>query len=520
MTRGRFAMKEAGFLRGLVVAVLVLAVCAGPALALPDGAAIRATLEGPGALVLEGRTLDRAELRTLYEKRDFRPIWNAARRQSFRRALGFARSQGLDPADYAVLDVVPVDRELLLTNAFLRYARALARGRVAPTTFETDWRIPPPEFDPSKVLDAAIHGDVATVLAGLAPQNARYERLRAALQHYEAMAKRRWRPLRIALPLRPGAGGPDILKLRARLAADGFAGPATDDPSVYDESLMEAVSRFQAARGLTVDGKVGRWTLAALNVSPAWRARQIRLNLERWRSLPRIEAKTRVEVNVPAATATLYEDGAPVEQMRAIVGAVDHPTPVLRARITSVVFNPPWVVPLPILDNEIRPLAKRDPHYLERFGYAYEDIRGIREFVQLPGPKNALGRIKFEMFNPDAIYMHGTPDQNIFKLARRAYSHGCVRVEHPVALAQHLLASDRWSRAAIEDAIAAGATQSVTLPHPVPVYMLYWTAFVDPDGIVEFRDDIYGRDRRLAQALAAQRIADHLVAAGRNADKG
>ena len=162
-------------------------------------------------------------------------------------------------------------------------------------------------------------------------------------------------------------------------------------------------------------------------------------------------------------------------------------------------------------------MLKRDPRYLERFNFVYEDVHGGEQLVQLPGPTNSLGQIKFEMPNPDDVYMHDTPGRGLFALARRYISHGCVRVEDPRGLAQIVLDSDQWSAQAINDAIAAGATKTVPLKRTLPVYMLYWTAFVDPDGTAEFRDDVYGRDRRLAEALAARDAADHLVTA---ADKG
>jgi murein L,D-transpeptidase YcbB/YkuD len=200
--------------------------------------------------------------------------------------------------------------------------------------------------------------------------------------------------------------------------------------------------------------------------------------------------------------------------MRAIVGAPEHPTPVLHARMTSVLFNPPWNVPWSIIQNEIRPLLKRDPGYLERNGYAYVERNGGRQLEQLPGPNNALGQIKFEMPNLDDIYLHDTPTRTLFARSRRALSHGCVRVEDPRGLASLVLApSPAAAPDAIDQAVASGETLSVPLPHAIPVYLLYWTAFVDADGQVEFRDDIYGRDRRLAAALEARDAADRLVVA-------
>jgi murein L,D-transpeptidase YcbB/YkuD len=162
-------------------------------------------------------------------------------------------------------------------------------------------------------------------------------------------------------------------------------------------------------------------------------------------------------------------------------------------------------------------MLKKNPNYLERFGFAYWDVRGGKELVQVPGPTNSLGQVKFEMPNPDDVYMHDTPEKRLFALSRRYISHGCIRVEDPRGLAQVLLDSDQWSRDAIDAAIATGQTKNVPLHKTLPVYVLYWTAFVDPDGTVEFRDDVYGRDRRLAEALAARAAADHLAATG---DKG
>ena len=506
------------------ILVAVLSAWAGAALAapanLPDRAAIAGMLETEGALAIAGRPLDRPFLQALYTKRDFQPIWSEERVAALRRALDDAPSHGIDAAPLPPASPKAADRELLLTDAFLRYAAALARGRVAPGDFESDWRIAAPAFDPAKLLEAATTGDIVKLLADLAPHEAAYERLRLALAHYRELAKSPWPQLKTS-PLKPGDQSEAVLQLRDRLAAEGLLAPPDldGDPGIYDESLKAAVSRFQETHGLTIDGSAGRATLAALNVSAAMRVKQIRWNLERWRSLPRINATTRVEVNVPAAMAVLYQEDQPAKVMKTIVGAVVHPTPVLRARMQSVLFNPPWNVPSSIIENEIRPALKKDPRYLQKGNYAYVEVNGGRQLVQLPGPKNALGQIKFEMPNPDDIYMHDTPDKRLFGQARRALSHGCVRVEDPRDFARLVLASPDWSLEAIDAAIAAKVTRSVPLPHTIPVYMLYWTAFVDSDGTIEFRDDLYGRDKRLAEALAAQDAMDHVAVAANERGK-
>ena len=488
-----------------------------------DGAALQAALQGSGSLVVAGHALDRAALIAVYQAHGFQPVWTDEREQSFDTALADAESQGLDPSVYKVAATKPVARELLLTDAFLRYASALARGRVPPKDFETDWRIDQPAFDGPRVLDAAVISDVAGVLAALAPHEPEYDRLRQALQRYEALAHQEWHVLFSPISIQPGDHADIVTDLRDRLIAEGYldGGKTIDDPTYYDPALQAAVSRFQTTHGLPVDGAVGKLTLAALNVSPSLRARQIRWDLERWRSLPRIDAADRIEVNAAAATATLYANSQPVRVIRTIVGATVHPTPVLRASIRSVLLNPPWVVPSSIIEKEIRPMLKRDPNYLQRFGFAYQDLsNGGKALVQHPGPSNSLGLVKFEMPNSDDIYMHDTPERQLFTLSRRYISHGCVRVEDPRELARILLNSDQWSRDAIDAAIATGQTKSIPLHKTLPVYVLYFTAFVDPDGTVEFRDDIYGRDRRLAQALAARAAADHLAASDGKATSG
>jgi murein L,D-transpeptidase YcbB/YkuD len=486
-----------------------------PAPGTPE-AAIRDALAGTDPLILGGRALDKTTLNTLYGPRGFQAIWTETRQESFRHALEEADSHGLDAHGFAVTTTQPTARELLLTDAFLRYAEALAHGRVNPKDFETDWRIDPPAFNAGQVFNAAINGDVRTVLAALAPHEPAYERLREALRRYTALDSKAWHVLFSPVTVQLGDHGDIVKDLRDRLIAEGYLDAAIvpEDPSAFDETLAAAVSKFQTTHGLPVDGSVGKLTLAALNVSPALRTRQIRWNLERWHSLPRIDAAARIEVNVAAAQAVLFADGQPVRMMKSIVGSAIHPTPVLRARISSVLLNPPWVVPASIIKNEIQPMLKKNPNYLDRFGFAYWDVRGGKELVQVPGPTNSLGQVKFEMPNPDDIYMHDTPERRLFGLSRRYISHGCVRVEDPRGLAQVLLDSDQWSRDAIDAAIATGQTQRVPLHKSLPVYVLYWTAFVDPDGTVEFRDDVYGRDRRLAQALAARAAADHLAASG------
>jgi L,D-transpeptidase YcbB len=492
---------------GLLASLLCLLVVAvAPAAAGPaaDPAEIEALLTGPGDLKAGVRLLDHEELADLYRARDFKPIWDEERAAALRAAVAEAPAQGIDGVAFDVPDAAsPAERELLLTDALLRYGRILAAGRVDPQSFESDWLLPRPHFDAVALFDWAAAGDVAAALSDLLPADPAYQRLQAALARYQELAKGAPWP-RIAFndkKLKRGDRADVVVALRQRLADEGFVAP--DAGALFDSALETELKRFQAQRGLAVDGTLGKSTLAALNVSAAERVEQIKLNLERWRSVPRHRPATRIEVNVAAATAILYQEDKESLAFRTIIGAADHPTPVLTARIRSVLYNPPWKVPTWIIKHEIRPALRRDPHYLERNGYVYVEHDGDRILQQVPGPKNALGRLKFEMPNPDDIYMHDTPSRTLFLRARRSLSHGCIRVENPRALASRVLEPlPAAEPAAIDAAIDSGETTSIALPHSVPVYTFYWTAFVDDDGTIEFRDDLYGRDRRLAAALA------------------
>ncbi len=495
--------------RCLVLALVASLFAASVARAEVDSTALAALLQRGGTVALAGRRLDAGMLNRVYAGRDYRPIWNAQRRSELGTALAQAASQGLDPAAFDVPNADPAVTEVLLTDAFMRYARALGRGLVTMSDVDSDWAIPQPTIDPAAVLTQALQHGVAATLAALPPQDADYARLRQAYLRYRDFSQHAaWGPITLKLPLKPGTSGPDAIKLRQRLAAEGLV--ATGDGPQFDAALAAAVSRFQEARGLPPDGVVGQATLTALNVTPGARLRTLRLNLERRRAMPRVEPSTRVVVNVPDATVTLYQEGQPPLTMRAVVGAPNHPTPVMGATMVGVLLNPPWIVPTSIAVKEIEPLARRDPGYLARNDYVY-DGPGGQQLTQRPGPKSALGKIKFELPNRFDVYLHDTPAKALLTRTRRALSHGCVRLEHPRELAQRVMADDpTWTMAAIDAAIATGKTQRLSLPHPIPVSIVYWTAYVDDDGTVEFRNDVYGRDQRLDEALVAHDMSEQL----------
>jgi murein L,D-transpeptidase YcbB/YkuD len=278
-----------------------------------------------------------------------------------------------------------------------------------------------------------------------------------------------------------------VVLLRRRLVAEGYRpGPPPGDSARYDSTLSSVVRRFQETHGLEPDGVVGRSTLRELNVPASRRVTQIIRNLERGRVIP---GRRYLVVNIPAFQLELVEDGRRILELRTIVGRPDWPTPVTQATVTELVFRPVWRVPGSIATREILPRVRRDPEYLRRIG-----MRALPsgQLVQEPGPANPLGGVKFVMHTPYGVFLHDTPARLLFESRQRALSHGCIRIEHAERLAAYLLPA--WTEDSIRSAMATGRDRRVPVPDPLPVRLVYRTAWREPDGLIAFREDIYRRD--------------------------
>jgi murein L,D-transpeptidase YcbB/YkuD len=325
-------------------------------------------------------------------------------------------------------------------------------------------------------------------------------------------------PLAAGPDLNLGAVGPAVEALRARLAAEDPATPATvarvtapagpppatPDPTIgqplFDAPLGEAVKRAQKRMGLEPSGTVGAATRAALNLSVERRIDQIVANMERWRWLPPVLPEDRVQVNVAAGVLALYKGDEVTMTMRAVTGKPNGgETPLLSSEIHSIVLNPPWNVPAGIAARELLPKGRA---YLASAGFRILPGGGLQ---QAPGPGSALGLIKFDFQNPYAVYLHDTPSKGGFARYTRLASHGCVRLEKPLALARAIMAGDPvWTPEQIDETIAGGKTTRAQVANPVAVYLLYWTAFPTAGGQMNFRQDPYGWDTLLIQRIAAQ----------------
>ncbi|SHF86687.1 Putative peptidoglycan binding domain-containing protein [Microbulbifer donghaiensis] len=354
------------------------------------------------------------------------------------------------------------------------------------------------------------------------PYGRQYALMREELARYSALAEDdNWRPLGPGQTLAPGMRDPRVAQLRGLLMQYGDYrlddhAAANRDADEYDEQLQEAVRRFQRRHGLKEDALVDERTRARLNTNPAERAQTLAANLERWQQLPKDLGPRYIIVNIPDYSLRLIDHEQEQFQMRVVVGKPKHETPQLTTRMTRVVFNPIWRVPPNIALRELLPKGSAHltadgyrlvNHSGRAVPFTRRNVAGVRRgkvtLQQKGGPGNALGRVKFVIPNREAIFLHDTNSKHLFKRGQRAFSHGCIRLEKPLEFARMMLAEqNNWSEARIERAMLSSRTQGIELENPIPVYIAYWTAWVDDEGLLQFRPDIYGRDDPEAAADA------------------
>jgi L,D-transpeptidase YcbB len=533
-----------------LVAVLMLAGCGTRAeKGRQMDEALRAVLESerrPAFVTAdaEGTALWK-QAREFYQEREFAPAWieNTAptsRMDDLIRALQEADREGIDPDLYGATHIAERRAEaskgfltrqgfdpeeagkldVWLTYVYLKFASDLANGMSDLASADRNWHIKGDAFDPRAHLGEAIERNrITESLRDLLPDHRNYTALRDALTEYRKLADDGgWPEVPKNLRLKPGQKHAAVPALARRLAVTGdYTGrvqaedPEGDEqePAVYDEALQEAVKRFQARHGLSAEGLVGAETVTALNVPVDARVRQIELNLERWRWLPRDLGDRYILVNVPEMRLRVHENGRVPLAMNVVVGTRATQTPIFNDEMSYLVFSPYWNVPDSIAQGETLPGMLRDPNYLarnnmeiiDRSGNAVDpasmDLEALEEyrFRQRPGAANSLGLVKFMFPNQFSVYLHDTPAASLFTRAHRAFSHGCVRVAEPVALAEYVLRDQReWDTDAIDAAMNSGTEKTVKLTEGLPVYLGYWTALVDEDGVLHFRGDIYGID--------------------------
>jgi murein L,D-transpeptidase YcbB/YkuD len=517
-------------------------------------------LDHPGELVAGGDLLYAVPaLVSFYEGRTFRPAWLDAdgqpsdALQGLVPALQASRNHGLTPSHYhlgklrnalALLNDPPragieqrvlADIELLASDAFLTLADHYAGGKVHAESIDPGWFLEREAPELASSLSRAVAGGKKApraALNALLPVNPAYQVLveHLALQR-KLSGDGSWEEIQPGRTLHPGDTDAGIPALRKRLALLGDYLPpgqrAAAPEDLYGDGLQDAVRRFQARHGLENDGIIGRDTLRELNVAPASRGDQIRANLERWRWLPRSLGDEYILVNIAGFRMDVFSGDDRVMQQRVIVGQPYRRTPVFTGRMTYLVLNPAWEVPHRLAVQDKLPEITRDPEYLSRLGFTVLQGWGAEETVidpetvdwnelsrshfpyrlrQAPGPQNALGQVKFMFPNVHNVYLHDTPTRGLFAEDHRAFSSGCIRVEDPLALAEWLLGGTNrqkvMTREEIHRILDVGKESTVPLESPVDVHMLYWTAWVEDDGTVQFRGDIYGTDTPLTEVLS------------------
>lgn len=448
-----------------------------------------------------------------------------------------AGEQGIDPAPYDLpglerslraLEKAPVtvddiaSLDVRLTRLFLAHATDVLVGRVDPATFDRECHAAHEEADLLAALEAAVSAGVPSgVLEALRPTDGAYATTMDALHRYRRMPA--WASIPDGPPLSFGDVGDRVALLRLRLEQEAFSQRGDGALEAFDAALERAVVCFQESRGLTPDGIVGPVTLERLRVEPRTLASHLELALERWRWLPRFLGDPHVLVNVAGFRLQVVQGRRPVMEMRVVVGREAHRTPSFSSEITHIVFSPAWYVPRGIALRDKLPKIRKDPRYLARQGfrlYAVDggaapvapesvdwsaaDAASFRyRLVQSPGPRNALGGVKFSLPNAHNVYLHDTPARGDFARPRRTFSSGCIRLEGAADLAAWLLREEPgWDRGAIAAAMTAGRERRLPLRASVPVHIVHLTAWTEPDGTVHFRDDPYGRDERLLRALA------------------
>jgi len=489
---------------------------------------LRELITGRNADRFFTRRNERAAAEAFYKERNYEPLFVAARKQSPRGAAVVAFLQGVDadglePSDYPAptfkaddVDAL-AEAELRLIGEVLEYARHASSGRVHYSRISNDIGYEHDTPEPAEILkNVATASDVKQALDSYQPQHPQYKKLKAELAKARGRSEK---PAEEVVQIPSGgkfaANADDqrvpLLRKRLKIAGD-------ENSTLYDADVVAAVKKFQQGAGLSPDGVAGPATLRALNGTGVQKRERtadiIIANMDRWRWMPRDLGKNYVMMNIPEYRLRLYKDRNLYWETKVVVGKPTQATPIMTGAMKFITVNPTWNVPPSIIAKEYLPALRQDPGVLERMGLRMEQNRdGTVRIYQPPGDRNALGRIRFNFPNKFLVYQHDTPDKHLFAHEKRAYSHGCMRVENPLMYGEKLLSvvmpTERYTAEKLRSMYGSSEI-NINFPTTLPVHLTYQTAFVDDAGNLQIRDDIYGRDARHIAVLRSdeRRVAD------------
>ncbi len=481
-----------------------------------------------------------AEAKQFYAKQGFKPLWvgnkNKKRAQALISALSSAGDHALPTKQYRVSELkaallnqkgeAGADAEALATEIFLSYAHDLSSGVLDPKRVDKEIAVQPPRRSEYALLDAISRSSPSGFFKALAPKHPEYGRLIGEKRRLERLIGKGGFGAKIPVAtLKPGSSSKNVVKMRNRLSAMGYGRLGAD--SGFDESLLKVVKQFQTDHGLNADGVVGPGTIKVMNASAEQRLQQVLVNLERERWMNRSRGKRHIVVNLADFRFNVYDNDRVTFTSVTVIGKVSKDrTPEFHDQMTHMVVNPTWHVPRSIAGKEYLPILKKDPGFLARRGMRMVNSKGKSinpanvnlaqyneknfpySIKQKPSKSNALGLVKFMFPNKYNIYLHDTPSKSLFKREVRAFSHGCVRVQKPFEFAYKLLEKQTSDpKGAFHGWLKTGREQYVNLQQPVPIYLNYRTAFFGENGRVNYRNDIYGRDKTIFRALSKAGVA-------------
>ncbi|MBD3583246.1 L,D-transpeptidase family protein [Flavobacterium selenitireducens] len=488
----------------------------------------------PGSVAFDSSAVVRLgdkQLTSFYRDQQFHTFWvGPERRKKAMEILSSAARHGLDPDDFYLekirryekkyLDLSEAEQltyEFLLTQSVRKFLIQVSCGKLNPYHIYPNWDLPQPSFNVNQTLAQAVSGDsLQRVVSKIEPQHLVYKRLKKALSLLDSFGKDTLTQIVFSHKIKRGDSSATVIAIKRRLMFWGDLEPSDSITAWFDKKTSNAMKKFQLRHGLVPDGVVGAGTVAALNFTKIQRRQQVIANLERWRWFPHEMGKQYVIVNIPDYRLRVVKNGDTVDTRRVVVGKEKRKTPVLSSVFSDVILNPTWTVPPTIIKEDLGPDAAKDTNYFRNrrltiYNYKGEVVSASKwnsakpnnyRYVQDPGDDNSLGNVKFNFRNRFTVYLHDTNHRDYFSRNYRSLSSGCVRVQNPLPLAAYLINdSVRWNLDKINEVVATRETTYIKLKNKTRIHQLYWTAWMNKRGELEFREDIYNYDADLYKRL-------------------